>query len=388
MKMPTGLLEAYQTKFKGGSDDLWVSRAPGRVEVLGNHTDYNSGLVLAGTINRFVWTLGRSSDEVSVHSMNLDKTVAFEPTQLKPSAEIHWDSYVKGIYWSLLRRKHAVKGVNGVILGDVPIGAGLSSSAALEVSLVNLIARTSGLTLNPKEAAMIAFEAERLFCGISCGVMDQFTSQLGKPESLLAINCSNLQTKNIPLSSDAKLVIVDSKVSRSAGEVLNDRRAECLEALNTLNECGWELNSLSGLTAEQLSSVEEFLEDKIFRRVTHVVLENARVREGINALETGDLRRFGVLLYESHESSKELYEVSHPRLDLLVDIARSNKAVYGSRMTGAGLGGATLSVVANEYVSSFAQEITSAYQSHTGDIPDVLVSIVPGGVTVERFELT
>ncbi|MHA2355244.1 MAG: galactokinase, partial [Candidatus Thorarchaeota archaeon] len=133
-------------------------------------------------------------------------------------------------------------------------------------------------------------------------------------------------------------------------------------------------------------SAEELLEEKLAKRVRHVVLENERVREGITALEEGDLRRFGTLMYASHESSRNLYEVSHPRLDLLVDIARSNKAVYGSRMTGAGLGGATLSVVAKEYVNNVTQEITSAYQSHTGDVPEVMVCDVPGGVIVERSE--
>ncbi|MHA2143137.1 MAG: galactokinase, partial [Candidatus Thorarchaeota archaeon] len=300
--------------------------------------------------------------------------------------DISWDSYVKGIYWSFSRRKHDVKGLAGVIHGTIPMGAGLSSSAALEVSLVNLISEISNISLNPKAAAMIAFEAERLYCGIACGVMDQFTSQLGEPDSLLAINSSNLQTKSVPLSSDAKIVVVDSGVSRSSGEALNERQSECMAALNILTEGGWDLNNLSELNLENLNSAEELLEEKLAKRVRHVVLENERVREGITALEEGDLRRFGTFMYASHESSRNLYEVSHPRLDLLVDIARSNKAVYGSRMTGAGLGGATLSVVAKEYVNNVTQEITSAYQSHTGDVPEVMVCDVPGGVIVERSE--
>ncbi len=386
MKLPTGLLDTYQAKFDDSGDDLWVSRAPGRVEVLGNHTDYNSGMVLAATINRYIWTLGSLAKDVSIYSMDKDDSVSFEPKGLKQPADIRWDSYVKGIYWSFARRKHDAKGFSGVIHGNIPLGAGLSSSAALEVSLVNLVSRISDLTLNPKSAAMIAFEAERLYCGISCGVMDQFTSQMGEPNSLLAIKCSNLQTKNVPLSADMKLVIVDSGVSRFAGETLNERQSECLAALKALTDGGWELNSLSELSPEHLSAVEDLLEEKLAKRVRHIVLENERVREGIRALEDNDLRRFGVLMYASHESSRDLYEVSHPRLDLLVDIARSNKAVFGSRMTGAGLGGATLSVVAKEYVTNFTQEITSAYQSHTGNAPEVLVCDVPGGVKVERPE--
>ncbi|MFW9966566.1 MAG: galactokinase [Candidatus Thorarchaeota archaeon] len=366
-------------------DNIWVARAPGRVEVLGNHTDYNSGMVMAATINRFVWAGGASSDEVDIYSLDFDEKTSFSPKGLQRTDEPQWDTYVKGVYWSFERRKHAVTGLTGIIHGDVPIGAGLSSSAALEVAIVNLVAAVSGLTMNPKSAAMVAFEAERLFCGISCGVMDQFTSQLGDPNSLLAIKCSNLQTKSIKISPKVKLVIADSKVSRSAGEVLNERRAECLSALNQLNESGMDLQSLSEIETHQLDDVDEVLDEKLAKRVRHVVSENARVREGIDALEEEDLRRFGALLYESHKSSKELYEVSHPRLDLLVDIARSHKGVYGSRMTGAGLGGATLSVVADEYVEEFRKEISEAYIAQTGDAPDVYMSEIPGGVVVDRL---
>ncbi len=364
---------------------VWAARAPGRVEVLGNHTDYNSGLVMAATIDRFVWAAGAASDEVDIFSLDFEESSTFLPRGLQSTDVLQWDSYVKGVYWAFERRKHAVTGLTGVIHGDIPIGAGLSSSAALEVAMVNLISAASGLTLNPKAAAMIAFEAERLFCRVSCGVMDQFTSQLGDPNSVLAIKCFNLQTKSIQMTPKLKMVITDSKVSRLAGDVLNERRAECLSALTQLNESGMDLRNLSEIGPEQLEDVDDILDERLARRVRHVVLENVRVREGINALEEEDLRRFGVLLYESHKSSKELYEVSHPRLDLLVDIARSHKGVYGSRMTGAGLGGATLSMVADEYVAGFRKEISEAYEAQTGATPDVYVSDIPGGVLVDRL---
>ena len=384
MKIPGEMYERLQslgTEF----DDFWAARAPGRAEVLGNHTDYNSGMVMAATINRFVWAVGTSSEEVDIYSLDFDEKTSFSPKGLRRTDGLQWDTYVKGVYWSFERRKHAVTGLTGIIHGDIPIGAGLSSSAALEVAIVNLVAAVSGLSMNPKSAAMVAFEAERLFCGISCGVMDQFTSQLGEPNSLLAIKCSNLQTKSIKISPKVKLVIADSKVRRSAGEVLNERRAECVSALNQLNESGMDFQSLSEIETHQLDDVDEVLDEKLAKRVRHVVSENARVREGIDALEEQDLRRFGALLYESHKSSKELYEVSHPRLDLLVDIARSHKGVYGSRMTGAGLGGATLSVVADEYVEGFRKEISKAYKAQTGDTPDVYMSDIPGGVMVDRL---
>ncbi|MFW9886302.1 MAG: galactokinase, partial [Candidatus Thorarchaeota archaeon] len=371
---------------KEKDNEVWIARAPGRVEVLGNHTDYNSGLVMAATIDRFVWAAGIASEEVEIYSLDFDEGTSFSPKGLRPNNEIQWDSYARGVYWAFERRKHAVKGLTGIIHGNIPIGAGLSSSAALEVALVNEIAAASGLTLNPRAAAMIAFEAERLFCGISCGVMDQFTSQLGQQDSVLAIKCGNLRTKSIQMNSNLKMVITDSKVSRPAGDVLNERRAECLSALKQLNESGMNLQSLSDIGPDQLYAIDDILEDRLARRVRHVVSENARVREGIDALEKADLRRFGVLLYESHASSKELYEVSHPKLDLLVDIARTCKGVYGSRMTGAGLGGATLSLVAHEYVQGFKEEISEAYESQTNETPDVYVSEIPGGVVVERLE--
>jgi galactokinase len=384
MDIPEMMHERVQS-LKKMESDVWAARAPGRVEVLGNHTDYNSGLVMAATIDRFVWAVGAASDEVDIFSLDFEESSTFLPRGLRLTDVLQWDSYVKGVYWAFERRKHAVTGLTGVIHGDVPIGAGLSSSAALEVAMVNLISAASGRILNPKAAAMIAFEAERLFCGVSCGVMDQFTSQLGEPNSVLAINCFNLQTKSIQMSPKLRMVITDSKVSRPAGDVLNERRAECLSALNQLNESGMDLRSLSEIGADQMDDVDDILDERLARRVRHVVLENVRVREGINALEKEDLRRFGVLLYESHISSKELYEVSHSRLDLLVDIARSHKGVYGSRMTGAGLGGATLSMVADEYVEGFRKEISEAYEAQTGETPDVYVSDIPGGVMVDRL---
>jgi galactokinase len=341
---------------------------------------------MAATIDRFVWAVGTASDEAEVYSLDYDENISFSPRGLRADNSPNWDSYVKGVYWAFERRRHEVKGLTGIIHGDIPIGAGLSSSAALEVAMANLIVAISGLKLNPKALAMIAFEGERLYCGVSCGIMDQFTSQLGEPNSVLAIKCGSLQTKTIQMSPKIKMVITDSMVSRSAGDVLNERRAECLSALNQLNESGMNLQSLSEITQNQLDEVDDTLEERLARRVRHVVNENARVRQGIDALEKADFRRFGVLLYESHESSKELYEVSHSSLDLLVDIARTHEGVYGSRLTGAGLGGATLSLVADEYVEGFKKEISEAYESQTGETPDVYVSGIPGGVVVDRLD--
>jgi len=377
-------MKAYLERLSnGGQVQTIISRAPGRIEVLGNHTDYNGGMVLSATIDRYVWSLGSAADDVDIHSIDYDQSVSFSPKGLVPSGSRRWHDYVRGVYWALEKRGHAVAGANGVIHGDVPQGAGLSSSAALEVSVANLVVELSHLGIPPKEVALAAFDAERLYCRVSCGIMDQFTAQLGKPDSLLAIHCSTYVTEDVPLGADASFVITNSMVSRSAGDALNQRMSECQSALRTLKEAGWKISNLSEVQPEQLKDADLLLEDRLARRVHHVVLENNRVSLGVAALKEGRIKDFGQMMYQSHASSRDLYEVSHPRLDLLVEIAHKKRGVFGSRMTGAGLGGAVLSLVANKYVSSFMRSMSSAYEKETGVVPSVLACSIPGGVMTE-----
>ena len=385
MKVPDGMVSAFREKFEH-SEPASVVRAPGRVEVLGNHTDYNGGMVLAASIDRYIWVIGTASDTVKLYSQDYDESVEFDPNNLVRTPSTEWSDYARGVFWALQRRRHKVGGISAVIHGDVPIGAGLSSSAALEVALTNLILELGGTKLNPKAAAMIAFEAERLYCGISCGVMDQFTSQLCKPNSLLAINCANLQTRDVPISNDCALVVIESGISRSASDVLNQRRNECLTALQQLQEADWEINSLGSISIQYLERVNEILEEPLVQRVRHVVLENARVHKGITSLQRGDIQEFGDLMYASHESSRDLYEVSHERLDRLVEIVQTMDGVIGARLTGAGLGGSVLALVKRTYTDGFIKDIQNFYGEETGETVEVIRSNIPGGVTVTSFD--
>ncbi len=385
LAIPEGMRERLDNLIDISARDLVLSRAPGRVEVLGNHTDYNSGRVLAATIDKYVWSLGTATDAVTLDAMDMDETYSFEPTTLSPSAEGSWVRYARGVFWAFNRRKHATRGVSAVIHGNVPLGGGLSSSAALEVSLVNLVKEVSGLRINPKAAAMLAFEAERLFCGISCGVMDQFASQLGKTESLIGINCLNLQTEDVAFDMNAKFVVVDSMVSRESSSALNQRRLECMEALNELQHNGWNIQNLSSIGLADLGEVEGILDDTHSRRVRHIVSENARVLEGISALREGDSKRFGEIMYESHNSSRNLYEVSHPHLDLLVDISRRQEGIFGCRMSGAGFGGSVLALVDMRHLKSFISNTKKEYETETGVCPHVMEVSIPGGVQVQHF---
>ncbi|MHA1654559.1 MAG: galactokinase [Candidatus Thorarchaeota archaeon] len=362
--------------------EVFVSRAPGRVEVLGNHTDYNGGLVLAASIERFVWAIGTPAEHVTVRSLQFGETVTFDHIGQARTRRVDWHDYIRGVFWAFERRKKALIGLTAVVDGSVPIGSGLSSSAALEVAVANLVARVNRLNLHPKALAMMAFEAERLFCGVSCGIMDQFTSQLCAKDSLLAIECSTMQTADVPLNPDLSLLVVESGVSRTAGDVLNARRRECDEAVKVLREYGWEVTRLSQIRREDLDRVDSLLPASLSRRVRHVVTENDRVRAGIRALHEGRVRKFGQLMYESHASSRDLYEVSHPRLDLLVDIARRQKGVVGARLTGAGLGGSVLCLVRRADAETVSRNVAQEYESEAGVPPATLLTGVPGEVTV------
>ena len=382
MQLPERLSAKMAEILKGTKLPPVVARAPGRVEVLGNHTDYNGGDVLAATIDRYIWTAGIPSSEVELYSLDNDDIIRFKPHSVETSLQLSWKRYARGIYWAFERRKHNVSGVTGVIHGNIPQGAGLGSSAAFEVALANLVLSISNIKLNPKAIAMLAFEAERIYCGVACGVMDQFASQLGKPNSLLAIRCSNLVTGDIPWDPRLRLVIVDSGIKRAAVDVLNERKLECQQALQILLEEGWVLTDLSELQPEKLDAISDLLGEPLSRRVMHVVLENERVKSGVRALREGRAEEFGALMYESHASSRDLYEVSHPMLDALVDFAKDKNGVLGSRLTGAGFGGATLTVVKESACTAFIQEIRKDYESETNAMPEIIETTIPGGVVV------
>lgn len=363
-----------------------LSIAPGRVEVLGNHTDYNGGLVLASTINRFVYAVGVKSENAVIHSINFAETSKFDPNLFGPAIQDNWDNYVRGVYWALSENGFTTQGVTCVIYGDLQIGAGLSSSAALEVAFTNLVVELSEIKLDLKTRATIAYEAERHYCDIACGIMDQFTSQLGKANSFLNIDCASLDTSHVPIQPELKLLVIDSMVTRSASDALNKRRIECQQATDNLNEAGWKIKNLSEISEGQLDDACKQLEDILSRRLRHIVDENARVRDAIFFLKNEEIKKFGELMFKSHESSRDLYEVSHPHLDLLVEISRRQNGVIGSRMTGAGFGGAILCLVKANLANTIAKNIGTEYESETGKQPNSIICEIPEGATTRKIK--
>ena len=360
------MARAFEARFGG---EPRVFRAPGRVNLIGEHTDYNGGLVMPAAIELAVWAAvsPREDRRLIVHSKNYAETRELDLNDASQCARGHWSDYVLGVALTLERAGIRLRGANLLIRSEVPIGAGLSSSAALEAA--------SALALLPEPVegvrlAKLCQQAENEFAGVQCGIMDQFIAIHAREGNALMLDCRSLQYRLAPIPPGVKLAIANTMIRRdlAAGEY-NRRRAECAEAAAFFDK-----KSLREVNGDELEAAEGRLADKIFRRARHVVTEDARVMEAETALDAGDLRKFGELMAESHRSLRDDYEVSCAELDAMVEIAQSLPGVYGSRMTGAGFGGCTINLVAEEQAGVFREELIARYREKTGIAAQVYVS--------------
>lgn len=377
-------LRAQFRRLYGG--EARIFSAPGRVNLIGEHTDYNDGFVLPMAIDQrtYVAASPRRDGIIRCASETFDGQIEFELTQdLKPGSD--WANHVRGVATCLLRDKVLLRGADLLIASEVPLGSGLSSSAALEISVGFAMLKISDQLVDPVDLALAAQRAEHEFAGTKSGIMDQYIAALGIVGHALLIDCRSLEYEAVPIDlTDARIVVCNSMVKHdlAAGEY-NTRRAECEDAVRRLS------GHLPGLLALRDVEIEEFdqwadsLPDTIRRRANHVITENARTLEAVDALKKGDLAQFGKLMYASHESLRDDYEVSCPELDLLVEIARHCQGVYGARMTGGGFGGCTVNLVVAGQVDSFISSITEAYQRETRLAPQCYVCQASGGVREE-----
>jgi galactokinase len=345
------------------------SRAPGRVEVLGNHTDYNEGVVLSAAIDREVWVAaGRSpSDDCTVVSTQFPEPVTV--TKIQPLIGINaWVNYPLGVYMVLKERGFPVHPFCLAIHSTVPLGAGVSSSAALEIATALALCKLYSLTVDPVDLAKICQKAENSIVGMNCGLLDQFSSLFGKAGHLLFTDFRTLSHETIPVAgSDITLAITLSGVAHAlvAGEY-NSRRHECFEAAKFFSGKNPKVKTLRDVSMEQLLAAATELNPQFFKRAMHVVGEDERVYNGMQLLKKGSVREFGQLLYQSHESSKNNFNNSCKELDILVDIARKIDGVYGSRLTGGGFGGATLTMMDSSSKEDFEKTIGREYKKQTG----------------------
>ncbi len=372
----TELVTEFEARF-GGTPRLF--RAPGRVNLIGEHTDYNDGFVMPAAIEFATWVaIGPRDDRrLVVHSANYAETREFDLDDLTPRAHNHWSDYVLGVAVTLERAGIRLRGGNLLIQGDVPIGAGLSSSASLEVAvaLALLQGHADGQKyadgVDETKVAKLCQKAENQFVGVQCGIMDQFIALHARTGNALMLDCRSLEHSFAPIPAGVKLVIANTMVRHSLADgEYNRRRAECAEAVAYFGR------SLRDVAVEDLERAVGRLPGTIFRRARHVVTENARVLEARAALDRGDLARFGELMYQSHRSLREDYEVSCAELDALVEIARGVPEVYGSRMTGGGFGGCTVSLVDESHVDDFRLRIGPGVEVYVSSATGAAVEIM------------
>ena len=360
-----------------------IFRAPGRVNLIGEHTDYNEGFVMPVAMDLYTWVAAapREDSRVHVFSQNLGKHAEMDFRDPILRVRRHWSAYVLGVAASLRMSGAEIGGANLLLEGKVPMGAGLSSSASVEVAVGYALLESSGLSRSPVELAELCQRAENEFAGARCGIMDQMIACCGRANYALMLDCRTLEYQLLPLFSDAQFVVCNSMVKHdhAAGEY-NARRADCETATRILGAQMPGVRALRDVSLGDLERYAQLLPEVVCRRGRHVITENARLMEGRSALERGDPESFGRLMRESHRSLKEDYDVSSAELDLLVDIASGIAGVHGSRMTGGGFGGCTISLVRNSEVEDFKTAIARDYQRATGRHPDIYLVRASEGV--------
>lgn len=350
--------------------------APGRVELLGNHTDYNDGVVLAAAIDRGMSVSGSSRDDgrIIVTSAYLGRHVEVELPQLQPQIEEAWANYALGVFQEFVAEGLPVNGFDAIVEGDLPLGGGLSSSAAFEVATAYFLLKLYGLEMPKLKVAKLCQRAENYFVGVRSGLLDQVTSVFGRANHAVYLDCRSEEIRTIPFPPGVALVIAESGVKHSLIHgAYNERREQCHAAAQALG-----VPALRDVSSEQLSSHGD-LDPLIRRRAAHVVGENERVWRAARLLESGDVAGFGVLMNESHESSRTNFENSTPELDMLVEIARTLPGVLGARLTGGGFGGSIIALAQVEHAAEIVQELGRIYSGRSGHSPRAFVCRISDG---------
>jgi galactokinase len=359
-----------------------IFRAPGRVNLIGEHTDYNDGFVMPAALDFSTWVKISSLEgrKLAIFSENFGEEIEVDLDDKNLVAHDHWSDYPVGVAVVLERAGHRLRGARLQIRGEVPIGSGLSSSAAIEVATACALVANSELKIDPRELALLCQRAENEFVGARVGIMDQFVSLFGHAQKALLLDCRSLDFRLLPLPDNVRLIICNTMVKHAlASSAYNERRAQCEAGVEYMAKFLPNITALRDVTIEQLEEHGDGLEDVVYRRCRHVITENARVLSAGDALERGDLERFGELMGESHQSLRDDYEVSSEELDLMVEIAKKIEGVYGARMTGGGFGGCTVNLVADTRVEEFKERVFREYESRTTLRPEIYVCTAANG---------
>jgi galactokinase len=376
MDLQSRVTSEFERRF--GSPPRTIVRAPGRVNLIGEHTDYNDGFVLPMAIDRAIWiALSPRPDRlVRVHSLDFAETAEFDLDRLEKQAG--WIEYLKGVAWALQEAGHTLTGFDSVVVGDVPIGAGLSSSAAWELAAARAFAVTSGFAWDAAQMALLGQRAENKWVGMNCGIMDQMISAAGQADHALLIDCRSLATQSVPLPPGMVIVVLDTATRRGlVDSAYNERRSQC-EAVAQF----FGVKALRDVTLERLNEKRDQLDRVAYRRARHVISENDRTLQAAAAMKRGDAIELGQLMQLSHMSLRDDFEVSNRELNIMVECAEHQPGCYGARMTGAGFGGCAVALVRQDAAEAFSAGVAAEYKDATGLTPNIYICAATNGAEV------
>jgi len=369
--------QEFEQRF--GEPPTVIVRAPGRVNLIGEHTDYNEGFVLPLAIDRAVWIGLRARDDrrVMAYSLSFDEMAEFDLDSIQHSKS-GWGEYLKGVAWALQEAGEALCGWEGIIGSDVPVGAGLSSSAALELATARAFAVVSGFAWQPTQMALLGQRVENQWIGINSGMMDQMISAKGEAGHAILLDCRSLETESVPLPSEVAVVVLDTATRRGlVDSAYNERRSQCEAAARFFSRSALRDVSLADFEAQASQ-----LDDVTRRRALHVISENERTTQTAHALRQGALDTVGKLMYESHCSLRDDFEVSSDALNTMVEIARQHLGCIGTRMTGGGFGGCAVALVELDQANDFAQQVARGYHEATNLKPNIYLCQATNGAEV------
>lgn len=377
--MDTQTLErSFWTYFNAKPE--FIVRAPGRVNLIGEHTDYNDGFVLPMAIDRAVWIAlrPRMDNQICIHSLDLKTDSAFDLESLTKGKG--WAEYIKGIAHQLQKEGYKLCGFDAIMTGDVPNGAGLSSSAAVELATARAFASVSGFEWDAAQMAKLAQKAENDWVGVNCGIMDQMASAASRKGYALFLDCRSLEYQFAPLPENTSVVILDTSTRRGlVDSAYNERRSQCEEAARWFR-----VKALRDVSVEEFETKvnKERLDETVLKRARHIITENARVLEAVQVMKAGDVKRLGELFNASHNSLRDDFEVTNEALNQIVECARDQSSCYGARMTGAGFGGCAVALVQEENALKFTNAVSAAYRQMSGVDASVYVCKASDGASL------
>jgi galactokinase len=376
-------LGALFAELYGGLPTIY--RAPGRVNLIGEHTDYNDGFVMPVALDLYTYVAvsPRPDRRLRVYSENLGEMCDLDLDLIHPGRSGHWSDYVRGVAGVFESAGYQLRGADLAIMSEVPLGSGLSSSAALEVSTACALLSNAQISVDLTTVARMCQKAEHLYAETRCGIMDQFISCHGRAGHALMLDCRSLDFELLPVPSHVRLMVCNTMVRHEhASGAYNTRRRECEDGFRALAQVLPGIHALRDVTLDELEQHLDRLSPVIYKRVRHVVTENDRVKRAASALETGDVAAFGRLMADSHYSLRDDYGVSTPELDLMVELASGQQGVYGARMTGGGFGGCTINLVDAAHAEAVQQRLEQNYEAKTGLRPTILICEASDGAGI------